>query len=183
MKAKSRKPRGEQSGFSMIEMLIATVVMLVGLVSVAQLVPLSVRLDAQNRYDSTALVVAQRELSAMLSQPVTATTFTDPQGVLCPGGNTCNLGDATQPRVIVGNPVVMLYNRPIIDFSVAQVAGYGFNYTDPNDPLALAYDVRWAVITYGNGTTASGKRFVVGVLRRGGNRPFLPITLDTMVEK
>jgi prepilin-type N-terminal cleavage/methylation domain-containing protein len=183
MQPKSRMRRRKQSGFTIVEMLIATVVMVVGLVGVAKLMPMSIRLNAGNRDDSTALVFAQRELDDMVDQPISATTFSDPQGVLCPAGNNCNLGDPTQPRVLIGSPVIMLFNRPNIDFSVAQVAGYSFNYIDPNDPFGLSYDVRWAVITYGNGASATGKRFILGVVRRGGNSPFLPLTLDTMVEK
>ncbi len=60
----------KQSGFTMIEMLIATVVFVVGLVAVAQLVPLSIRLNGANRNDSTALVFAQRELDEMVDQPI-----------------------------------------------------------------------------------------------------------------
>jgi prepilin-type N-terminal cleavage/methylation domain-containing protein len=184
MQPKSRKPHFKQSGFTMIEMLIATVVMVVGLVGVAQLVPLSISLNSSNRNDSTALVFAQRELDAMVDQPISAPNFSDPQGVLCaPVGYVCNLGNAATPKVPVGSPVVMLNNRPVIDFTQAQVANYSFNYTDPNDPFGLSYDVRWAVITYATGGNAGGKRFIVGVRRRGGNGPFLPVTLDTMVEK
>jgi prepilin-type N-terminal cleavage/methylation domain-containing protein len=183
MRLKHRNSETKQSGFTMIEMLIATLVMLVGLVGMAQLVPLAIRLNAGNRDDSTALVFAQRELDEMLDQPIQATTFTDPQGVLCPAASTCNLGDPTQPKVLVGSPVVMLNNRPMIDFTQAKVANYSFSYTDPNDPFALPYDIRWAVITYANGANPTGKRFMVGVRRIGGNFPFLPYTLDTMVEK
>jgi prepilin-type N-terminal cleavage/methylation domain-containing protein len=183
MQAKSRNTRCKQSGFTMIEMLIATVMIVVGLVAVAQLVPLAVHLNAGNRNDSTALVFAQRELDEMVDQPLSATTFSDPQGVLCPPAALCNLGNAANPRVPVGSPMVMLNNRPMIDFTQAAVANYSFNYTDPNDPFGLSYDVRWAVIAYANGGNATGKRFIVGVRRRGGNVPFLPVTLDTMVEK
>jgi prepilin-type N-terminal cleavage/methylation domain-containing protein len=184
MQSKSRKLHLKQRGFTMIEMLVATVVMVAGLVGVAQLMPLSIRLNSGNRNDSTALVFAQRELDVMIDQPITAKTFTDPQGVLCPNLSTCNLGDPTQPKVPIGSPVVLSSdNRPIIDFSQAQVANYSFNYTDPNDPFGLSYDVRWAVITYATGGNASGKRFIVGVRRSGGNGPFLPVTLETMVEK
>lgn len=169
----------------MIEMLIATVVFLVGLVAVAQLVPLSIRLNGANRDDSTALVFAQRELVAMADQPLTSASFQDPQGVLCaPVGTVCNLGNVATPKVPVGSPVVMLNNAvPMIDFTAAAVPNYSFNYVDPNDPFGLSYDVRWAVITYANAGNATGKRFIVGVRRRGGNAPFLPVTLDTMVEK
>jgi len=183
MQAKSRNARYKQSGFTMIEMLIATVVFVVGLVAVAQLVPLSIRLNGANRDDSTALVFAQRELVAMAGQPITAPTFSDLQGVLCPPATLCRLGNAATPKVPVGSPVVMLNNRPMINFTAAAVANYSFNYVDPNDPFGLSYDVRWAVITYSNGGNPTGKRFIVGVRRLGGNAPFLPVTLDTMVEK
>jgi len=84
----------------------------------------------------------------------------------------------------VGSPVIMFNNnRPLIDFTQAAVANYSFTYSDPNDPFKLQYDVRWAVITYSNGANPTGKRFIVGVRRRGGNLPLLPVTLDTMVEK
>ena len=183
MQPKFRKRQSKQSGFTMIEMMIATVVMVVGLVGAAQLIPLSIRLNGANRNDSTALVFAQRELNVMIGQPITAATFSDPQGVLCPPAALCNLGKAANPRVPVGSPLVMFNNRPVIDFGAAQVANYSFNYIDPNDPFGLSYDVRWAVITYAAAGNVSGKRFIVGVRRRGGNVPFLPVTLDTMVQK
>lgn len=184
MRLISGKQRFKQSGFTMIETLIATVVMVVGVVGVAQLIPLSIRLNASNRDDSTALVFAQRELDELVDQPISATTFSDPQGVLCPPAANCSLGNAATPRVPVGSPVIMFNNnRPLIDFTQAAVANYSFTYSDPNDPFKLQYDVRWTVITYSNGANPTGKRFIVGVRRRGGNRPLLPVTLDTMVEK
>ncbi len=184
MQPKPSKTRCKQSGFTMIEMLIATAIMVIGLVGVAQLVPYAIRLNASNRNDSTALVFAQRELVAMADQPLTSPSFQDLQGVLCaPVGAVCNLGNAATPKVPVGSPVVMLNGRPMIDFTAAAVANYSFNYTDPNDPFGMSYDVRWAVITYVKGLNTTGKRFIVGVRRRGGNAPLLPVTLDTMVEQ
>src|SRR5713101_7324650 len=184
MTTKFKKPEHKEGGFTLIEVLFATIIMVVGLVGVAQLVPLAIHLNTANRNDSTSLVFAQRELDEMADQPITATTFSDPQGVLCPPATLCNLGNAATPKVPVGSPVVMLNNSvPMIDFTAAAVANYSFNYADPNDPFGLSYDVRWAVITYANAGNATGKRFIVGVRRRGGNAPFLPVTLDTMVEK
>jgi len=69
-------------------MMFATVILLVGLVAIAQLVPASILLNHQNRLDSSALVFAQRELDFMIGQPLILTNFTDPLGVYCPGGNT-----------------------------------------------------------------------------------------------
>ncbi|HVS89943.1 MAG TPA: prepilin-type N-terminal cleavage/methylation domain-containing protein [Candidatus Acidoferrum sp.] len=178
-----RKNPRKQTGFTLVELLVAMVVLMVGLIAVAQLVPMSVRLNSGNRDDSTAMAFAQRELDALIEQPISSLTFSDPNGVHCPLLAVCNLGDPTQPKVPVGSPVLMINNRPQLDFGVAKVPGYSFNYTDPNDPYNLTYDVRWAVITYSNAGNPTAKRFILGALRRSNNTAFLPLTLDTMVEK
>ena len=173
-----------QSGFTLVEMMIATVVVLVGLVAVAQLVPMSVLMNANNRNDGTALVFAQRQMEVMRGQPLTATTFSDPLGVFCPPATTCFLGDPTQPNQLVGSPVVLNgTGTPSIDFSQGQVGGYSFTYTDPNDPYGASYDVRWAVVTNSTGAAVYSKRFIVGVFRTGMQTSSLPITLDTLVGK
>lgn len=87
-----------QRGFTLMEMLIATAIVIVGLVAVAELVPASVMLDAHNRNDGTALVFAQRVIEAMREQPLSATTFTDMEGVVCPIGQTCQLGIRRNPE-------------------------------------------------------------------------------------
>ena len=67
-----------QRGFTLIEMLIATTILLVGLVpAVAQLVPTSVMMNSSKINDGTALVFAQRQMEALRSQPLSATTFSD----------------------------------------------------------------------------------------------------------
>ena len=177
--------RTNHDGFTLAEMLIATLIVIVGLVAVAQLVPTSVMLNSNNRNDGTALVFAQREMEAIREQPLTATTFSDLYGVTCPASGTCNLGDPAQPRVLIGSPVVINgAGAPIIDFSATPVAGYSFTYTDPNDPFNAPYDVRWAIIAVTNTQgVVTGKRIIVGVFRRGMQTPTLPITLDTIVEK
>lgn len=174
----------QSTGFTLMEVLVATVVLLIGIVAVAQLVPVSVGLDSRNRRDTTALVVAQREMDALMSQPVTNTTFTDPQGVTCPAALVCNLGNPATPLVLVGSPVVpQIGGRSYINYNAATVAGYNFLYSDPNDPSG-SYDIRWAVITYSNAAgVAYGKRIILGVRKTEGNGSFVPISLDSMVEK
>ena len=168
-----------QAGFSILEMLLATVILLVGIIAVAQLVPASILMNYRNRTDSTALVFAQRQLDQMLDQPLTANSFTDALG------NTCQLGNPAVTNSVQGSTV---NNQPIIVFDspnppLAPTNGYGFTYADPNDPSGVTYDVRWAVIITGSGGTASSKRFILGIRKVGGNGYFQPITLDTMVEK
>ncbi|HTT32220.1 MAG TPA: prepilin-type N-terminal cleavage/methylation domain-containing protein [Methylomirabilota bacterium] len=181
MQRRFTKSRKTQDGFSILEMLLATVILLVGLVAIAQLVPASILMNFRNRTDSSALVFAQRELDQMIAQPLnppsSPPSFTDSYG------NLCYLGDPTQPNQPVGTNVLLgLNNAPIIDFT-SSVANYNFTSQDPTDPSGVTYDVRWAVITTGNGTTASSKRFILGVRQVGGNGYFQPITLDGMVGK
>jgi prepilin-type N-terminal cleavage/methylation domain-containing protein len=177
------KRRRCERGFSLLEMLLATIILLVGLLAIAQLVPASILLNFRNRTDSSALVFAQRELDQMLDQPLVANSFTDPLGVYCPLSTTCNLGDPTQPNQIVGSPVVAVQNQALINFNAAPVANYSFTYQDPADPSGTTYDIRWAVIITGTGGNASGKRFILGIRQQGGSGYFQPVTLDTMVQK
>jgi type II secretory pathway pseudopilin PulG len=175
--------RNQQTGFSILEVMLATVILLVGLVAIAQLVPASILLNYRNRNDSSAMVFAQREMDLMVDQPLVSNSFTDPTGLYCAPAATCNLGDPTQPNQIVGSPVLVIQNQTFINFGAAPVANYSFTFQDPTDPSGNAYDVRWTVIITGNGTTASSKRFIVGVQQQAANGFFLPVTLDTMVGK
>jgi len=170
-----------EAGFTLVEMLIATVIVVVGLVAVAQLVPTSIMMNANNRSDGTALVIAQKQMEALRAIPLNTTSFTDPSGALCPPASTCSIGDPNQAGV-VGSPVALFNNFPVIDYSPAPVDGYNNSYTDPNDPTGAVNDVRWAVVTMTNGTV-TGRRIIVGAFRRGMKTPTYPVSLDTMVSK
>ncbi len=164
----------QQRGFTLIELAIATVVFLVGVVAVMQLVPAALQSNLNNRVDTTSVVVVQRELDQMVKQPFTSVTFTDADG------NVCNLGNAATPNVVVGSPVIQYGNFVRIDFSGARVAGYNFQAADPQNPIEGGYDVRWAVITSVNATgTAVSKRFIVGARQNLGARALAPVSLDS----
>jgi type II secretory pathway pseudopilin PulG len=170
--------REEQSGFSILEVMLATVILLVGLVAIAQLVPASIFMNYRNRNDSSAMVFAQRELDQFVDQPLSLpVTFNDALG------NTCSLGNPAAPNTVQGSPVLVINNQAIINFGAAPVTNFSFTYQDPTDPSGTTYDVRWAVIITGNGSKVSSKRFILGVRQQGGNGYFQPVTLDTMVER
>src|SRR2546421_6174689 len=82
------KQSRRERGFSLLEMMLATIILLVGLVAIAQLVPATILLNYRNRTDSSAMVFAQREMDFMVDQPLISTTFTDPLGVYCPLSTT-----------------------------------------------------------------------------------------------
>lgn len=169
--------RGSERGFSILEMLLATIILLVGLIAIAQLVPASILMNYRNRNDSSALVFAQRELDQFLDQPLTLSVFPDALGY------TCSLGNPAAPNTVQGSPVLVINNQAIINFGVAPVPNFSFTYQDTTDPIGATYDVRWAVILTGNGSSVYSKRFIIGVRQQGGNGYFQPITLDTMVQR
>jgi prepilin-type N-terminal cleavage/methylation domain-containing protein len=171
-----RKPHG-QYGFTLIELMVSVVVLLAGVIAVAELVPVAISLNTQNRADSSSLVYAQRELDQFVDQPFSVTSFTDQQG------NVCSLGSSSSFNTVVGNPVTTVNNHAAIDFSGSQVSGYGYYYSDPEDTSGTTYDVRWAVIANGTATNVRSRRILLGVLKKGGNNSLAPITLETTVEQ
>ncbi len=176
--------RKREKGFSLLEMMLATIILLVGLVAVAQLVPVTILLNYRNRTDSSAMVFAQREMDFMLDQPLFSTSFTDPLGVYCPSSTTCNIGNPAPQNQVQGSPLVVINNQTIIDFSNATgIANWSFTYQDPDDPNGATFDIRWAVIVTGNGASISSKRFILGIRQVGGSGYFQPVNLDTMVQK
>jgi prepilin-type N-terminal cleavage/methylation domain-containing protein len=173
----------QQGGFTLIEVLLAIVILLVGIVAVAQLVPASIGSNSANRNDSSALVFAQRQMDQFLNQPLGNTAWIE---TIDSQTFTCNLGDPTQPNAIVGANTVLFYNQVVVDFTQTQASvppGYSFSYHDPNDPQGVVYDVRWAVITATNNGMVSSKRIILGARKQGGNGIYRPVTLDTIVEK
>jgi prepilin-type N-terminal cleavage/methylation domain-containing protein len=175
--AHNRKHRGQQ-GFTLIELMIAIVVLVVGVVSVAELIPAAMFLNSRNRADSSSLVYAQREMDQFVNQAFIPApyTFTDQQN------NLCNLGGGTVFNTVVGSPVTTVGGHVAINFSGGQVAGYSYNYTDQLD-ASMTYDVRWAVINTGAAGNVYSRRFILGVRKSGGDTPLPPVTLDTTVSR
>jgi hypothetical protein len=163
-------------------MMFATIILLVGLVAVAQLVPASILLNFRNRNDSAAMVFAQRELDQFVDQPLSSNSFTDAQLKVCQLGNSAT-PTPSSPNAYFGNSVVVINNLAYIDFGTSPVSNYSFTYTDPTDPSGTTFDVRWAVILTGDGAHVFNKRFILGVRQQGGNGYFQPITLDTIKAK
>lgn len=164
--------RRRQSGFSILEMLLASVILMVGIVSVVQLVPTSLQLNASNRFDTLATVIAQRELDQMVSQPLTVDSFTDA------AGQAISLGGANLP----GSPLIQDFSgAEQIDFSADPVSGFSItNYADVSGAI---FDVRWAVIPQTAGGKVISRRIIIGVRQVNANQISVPATLDTWIWK
>jgi len=162
-----------QRGFTLVELLIATLVLLVGIVAVMELVPRAMRANLNNRMNTTSTVIAQRLTDLIMNAGVGANTLVDasgtfPCGVIAP----CSLG---VPGGAVGT---YQFGAPLlaggqVDYAAGPVPGFRLIYQDPNDATGGAYDVRWAVIASVEAVGPAGpvvvsKRYVVGVQRTDG---------------
>jgi len=172
----------QQEGFTLLELAVATLILMVGIAGVVQLVPASQNSNLNNRVDTTAMVFAQREMDQMINQPLTSATFTDVDG------RVINLGSETVSNTIAGSPIVMLGTSPSINFSAAAVAGYNYTFSDPNDVGDAAeanYQMRWTVISNVSAGVVVSKRFIVACRRTGNNvgQVLNPAVVDTLVQK
>ena len=169
----------KQDGFSVLEMIVASAILMVGIVSVVQLVPASLKNSVGNRMDTMATVVAQRELDQMLSQPLSVNAFLDRDRNLVSLDGTAGSGAA----------VVMSGQSTIIDFSAGTPpAGFYIpSYVDSNDLTGPSFELRWAVFPQVNNVgTVVSKRIIIGCRRNQnvvGGQLFLPVTLDSSIQK
>lgn len=169
-----------QKGFTLIELAIATAVLLFGVVAVMQLVPFSIKTNTANRYDSTSVVIAQQLLDGMSAQPFTNATWTSPIcGAMSLGAGAVN-NSVESPTA---NYLTMFNGNATVNFAQAAVAGYNCNYTDPNSASGGTYQVRWGVVVTENAAgQVVSKRFVVGVQRTGMQFRF-PVNVEATVQR
>jgi len=163
-----------ERGFSILELLFASAILLFGIVAVAQLVPASLRSSLANRLDTMATVIAQRELDQMISQPLSVTIFADQDGRLISLGGAGSPGAALVPGATPAQ----------IDFGAPPVAGFNIaTYVDINDPSRAQFELRWAVIPEVVAGTVVSKRIIIGCRQKSASEPILPVNLDTWVQK
>jgi len=178
--SKIRAAKIPQQGFTLIELAIATVVLLVGVVAVMQLVPYASQTNQANRIDTTSVVIGQHYLDEMTAQPLANLTLTDP---VC-GAMSLGTGAANSSVMYPSATYLTMYNgAATVDFTQAKVAGYNCTYSDPNNPSGGVFQVRWGVVVTENSAgKIVSKRYVVGV-KQTGMQFRLPVDLDATVQR
>lgn len=171
-----RRAHSSEAGLSMIELLIAGVVMVVGFLALIGLVVTAIANNTRNRLDTTATMLDLMVLEAINSQAGSSSvvTLTD-----C-ANNTWNIAQVPgQGANLVGTQ---------IDYSQSQgtvTSDYYMNWSVCNGGTTVnaLYDVRWNVQTLG---TNSVLVTVASKLKgtSGGNKYYaLPINLRSVVGK
>jgi prepilin-type N-terminal cleavage/methylation domain-containing protein len=160
-----------QRGMTLIELMIALVILLVGVVGSMSLVAMSIGSDGRNRQQSNATALSQmleEKISSVKASTSPVLTVTD-----C-AGNSYTVYTAAG-----GSP---LTSSGDVDFTQAPVANYQMSYTDcATSGRQITYDVRWNIqqtTTYVKLVTVSSKK-----TNAGGNALFyaLPVTVRALV--
>ena len=160
----SRQKRSR--GFTLMEVLFAIVILSVGVMGLAAVVPFATENDYRSRVDTTATFVALWQLEQILAQPSGVTSFIDAADST---GAVTNVGGAppgvypidavTNDAFGTGAPLL----NGNIDFTVAPgliLPGYARIYTvaptpvNPNGNVRVnigRYDVRWNIYQNVNG--------------------------------
>ncbi|SRR5258707_3105987 len=166
--------RKNSPGFSLVELMVAVLVLTVAIVGGMAMVMIGIARNGGNRMDTAATNVAQTVLEDIASASPknnALLTITD-----CAGNNlqiTTALG---------GAPTVA--GTGDIDFSQGPVAGYQANYTVCGANGQIVYDIRWNVTQVAGGSFA--KLVTVAArqplaIQKGSWSYTPPVTLRTIV--
>lgn len=148
----SKLRRNRETGFSLIELLIAMFILVIGLLGGMVIILTAIASNAQSRFDSTAVTLAQSTMDRILVLSASSTTqntsVTDCKGVV-------HVMNTVGSDAGAGAPLTTLANinnaNQMIDFTQGAVAGYQMTYTlcatgaggtIGNDQV---YDVRWRI--------------------------------------
>ena len=183
------KAKCKQSGFSMMELMVAMLVLSAGILGGMSMVVIGMSRNSSNRVDTTGTNVAQtvlEEIAAVPSDIDTTFNITD----------CINTTQSNSP-LVVGTAVggANQLSNGDIDFSqdpTTIAANYHISYTvcSPGQP-ATVFDVRWHVTAVGNGgacpsTGCTSKLITVSarqpvIVTRTGISWLPPVTLRTVV--
>ncbi len=172
MELKQRSKRSNQRGTSLIELMIACLVLMVGVAGVVSLIPIAIGANYRNRQQSNSTVIAQMVMEKILSVPAGGAA---PALVL----NDCT---PTTFNISTAGGGAPLLASGDVNFTAAAPAGYSMTYAacGPTGGAQSVYDVRWNIQT----PSAFVKLITVSAKLRGSgpnmNMFSLPVTIRSM---
>jgi prepilin-type N-terminal cleavage/methylation domain-containing protein len=160
-----RNRRSQSKGFSLIELLIAMLVLTVGLLGAMIVIVTAIASNARARMDSTAVALSQSTMDRIVALSSAAvpqqTAITDCEGTV----HQINTASGGAPLIDING---LPDGKQMIDFTQAPVQYYSMNYvlcaTGSTAGGVLGpkqtYDVRWNVSDIPNSSFASSSQLV-----------------------
>jgi type II secretory pathway pseudopilin PulG len=175
MELKKRNKRSNQRGTSLIELMIACLVLIVGVAGCAALIPLAIGTNSKNRQQSNSTVIAQMVMEKISSVPAGTSPVLIINDCVPTPNNVNTAGSAG-----VGTGATLLASGDV-NFNIAAPAGYGMLYTTCGSAGRQSmYDVRWNIQT----PSTFVKLITVSVKLRGNGTDLkffsLPVTIRSM---
>jgi type IV pilus modification protein PilV len=175
--------RNRQNGMSMLELMIAILVIAIGIGGTTILLSSTISSDNKNNTDTTATLLAQMVMEQISAQAINCTQQI--QVTDC-AGNVWNV--STDPGATGTGDGANLKSNGTIDFTQAQAAlvtnGYAMNYVDcsTSGGIQVTYDVRWNVMSVSGNTTSrlittAARPVASNVNQLGGAFFAIPVTL------
>lgn len=175
----SRKHKFQSKGFSLIELMIATLVLSIGLAGGAVVISAAIANNGRARFDTTATALAESTMERIVAIPSRATGAAANTSLKDCAGATFPISTA-----LGGAPLIT--TGPFagsVDFSKPAQANYSMLYAVCSTGTTIVYDVRWRVDP---GPTPFTQLITVAVKNAGpqggsGNSHFaLPVRLRTI---
>ena len=144
------KRRTRNRGFSLVEMLIAMMVLTVGMVGGVAIIAVAIAANANSRFDTGAVSLAQSTMDRIIVISASATgsqlntNMTDCNGT----AHAINTAAGGAPTTTISG---IATGTQVIDFTQAAVANYQMNYTlcgaggSGYTGIPQTYDVRWNI--------------------------------------
>ncbi len=178
-----RSRRRAQQGMTLIEMMIAIVVLATGLAGVGYMIGTAVASNGRNRYDSNSTMVAQMVLEQIAAQPVNggATSFVLTDCAPAPTNwtiKTTGVSTGTGATLDAKGNVDWTQSYGTVP------AGYGMQYVACGTAgQQITYDVRWNVMSLNTWTslvTVSARQKSAGTYANTKLAFAPPVTLRTI---
>ena len=173
-----RRNRNPESGMTLIELMIASVVLIFGMLSLMGLLMLAIGNNGRSKIDSNATMLTQ-----VVLEQVSAKLAGGGPGSITDNSNCNNTGTTW---TIADQPGGATLSAGKIDFTQAQAPllanNYAMDYVDCNNNVPMNYDVRWNIQNVG----ASGTYLVTVGAKPKNNLPVrfafaLPVSMRAYV--
>lgn len=156
-RTRRRKKLHSESGMTLIELAIAGVVLIVGMLSIMGVLLVAVGNNGRSKVDSSATMLSQAVLEQLRAKLAGGGPGSLTDNANCNGTGTAHqigydLGSATSGGATVAGSGINFTQAQNAIGNDANGNPYYMNFIDCNNNVTVTYDVRWNIRDLGNST-------------------------------